>query len=297
MAVRRKRSCGARQAPSPLLLFLPMLVVVSLCGASGARGTGGCNLSYLQGIPAWSPDGASVAYLDTPDATTCDVQLHAYVVASGGGKRLDLGPANGEPQWSPDGSDLLFSQPSGDLRIAAKDGSDTRVIGSGYAPKWSPTGTEIGYINSQRQVAIVDADGRNNRIITLGGSFGAPLSWSYDGRLLAFYGNDSTTSTVYVYGLDDATLRSIASSSAYPTWSPNSWQLVYETVVVSGNFNKAYLLLANADGSNARTLAETAPVGLPEWSPSGDAVAFTSPDASSVNVVAFPTGPRGRSPA
>ena len=114
------------------------------------------------GYPAWSPDGASLAYSrDRQGATATEIVRHHL---ASGRQDLIVGPQPGLPEitmaaWSPDGRQLAFTlintvpDPSGTLGQIITiniDGSNQRVVASSREhrlafPCWSPDGQLIAY--------------------------------------------------------------------------------------------------------------------------------------------------------
>ncbi|MEW5945869.1 MAG: hypothetical protein AB1742_06685 [bacterium] len=131
-------------------------------------------------FPAWSPDGASFAYL-TDGGTLSSHYLDLYVrrVRGGAGKisRYVVSP----PSWSPDGRYLVYSKyfrPDDhgshylDLYVAdVKEGGETRLTYGLRAadPAWSPDGEWILFVQGSAEdveLAVIRPDGTGFRTIT-----------------------------------------------------------------------------------------------------------------------------------
>ena len=113
--------------------------------------------------PAWSPDGARIAFFSERDSN-----LEIYVMNA-------------------DGSDTT--------RLTNNKTDD------GY-PVWSPNSTKIAFISNrdgQRDIYIMNADGSSVTRLTNNSISEASLSWSPDGTKIAFSGNsDSDEPNIYV---------------------------------------------------------------------------------------------------
>jgi hypothetical protein len=144
----------------------------------------GARLSFV-GEPAWSPDGATIAY------THSRIDRRFYfrptirtVPAAGGGSRALIPDAH-SPAWSSDGRRLAFASVrdrngsrcgahecwyAAELYVAAADGSAPRRLthneGEDATPAWSPDGSRILFTSDQNlpegdsaEVYSVAADG------------------------------------------------------------------------------------------------------------------------------------------
>ena len=115
-------------------------------------------------LPAWSPDGATIAFA-TPTAVE--------TIPAGGGTPAPLSvpgvTVKGSPSWSPDGRSLAFIDAAGQVWTSASDGSGARQITStlstsaGLRPAWSPDGRSIAF-TSGADLCVTDLAGSVHRV-------------------------------------------------------------------------------------------------------------------------------------
>lgn len=125
---------------------------------------------------------------------------------------------------------------------------------------------------------LVHPDGSQNvQLIpeqTNGGFF---LSWSPDGRQIAFTSRRDGNGEIYLLTLADRTLTRLTHGPAAdydPVWSPDGRRIAF----LSGVSDATQIMLMDADGSNAAPLLSKP---LPfmrnvAWSPDGTLIAFSA---------------------
>jgi len=164
------------------------------------------------GEPAWSADGARLAYDDAPfSGGMCGYCSGNVVLADADGRRRSVLPgadagSSGDmsPAWSPSGTQIAVSDTfnGGVFAVALEGGTRTRLAPDAAAsPAWSPDGTLVAYVGSFSggDVQAVEPTGANPRALLPGSKLEAlAVAWSPDGTQLAL----RTRSGVYVAPAD-----------------------------------------------------------------------------------------------
>lgn len=144
--------------------------------------------------PAWSPDGARIAFTSERDGGRA-----VYVMKADGSDVKALTPVTGNsfhPTWSPDGSRIAFvsvRDGNTDVYVRNTDGTGEVRLTSDPAPDkdpaWSPDGAKIAF-SSERdgnaEIYVMNADGSGVTRLTTNTTPDGHPAWSPDGTRLAF---------------------------------------------------------------------------------------------------------------
>ena len=183
--------------------------------------------------PAWSPDGAMIAFSSNREG---DGDPEIFTMRSDGSDvtRVTTEPgADYQPAWSPDGQKIAFtSRRTGDAEIFVMNADGTNPVrltnspGDDSEPAWSPDGQRIAFTSrrgDRPQVYVTNADGSGGERLLF--DLAQHPAWSPDGSQIAFSGiSCSVYNGVECYpAVLVATGAQISSAflGARPTWSPD----------------------------------------------------------------------------
>ncbi len=170
-------------------------------------------------IIGWSPDGQWLAYLQhgTPELWASDPYLWVVKADGSSAVQVEPRPILGQPSWSPLANTLLYStmapgenyQPDMNLKLAALESG--KVLTTTLLPDnsdsvqdyaWAPDGQSLAISlrrdeNHPLRIDRLTLSGERSNLLTLGeagitfdeiyASFALGLSWSPNGRYLAYY--------------------------------------------------------------------------------------------------------------
>lgn len=195
--------------------------------------------------------------------------------------------------WSPDGGSIAYvrgSGYSGNIAVMnLADGSITDLTSTGLdnSPDWSPDGTRIAFQRNddagQPDIYVMNAsDGSNVTRLTSGiGVDGGP-SWSPDGNRIAFTcADDSGAFDICAINSDGSGLTHLTSGperDLNPDFSPDGSQIAF-----TRNDELRYLKLADGTVTAPTNTVLISPLAKPDWSPSGDRIAYWVPISGAVN--------------
>ncbi len=216
------------------------------------------NAIGMEDYPTWSPDGQTLAYAATQDASPTSGNWDVWVTQVGGGppvnRTADHAGDDRYPTWSPDGKQIAFwsdREGAGYFVMPAQGGTPHKVIGTpgargdaggggtgiGGRPAWSPDGRELaGAVLSPAGYALtltaLSSDQSRHADLPTGLVGVMDLSWSPDGRFLAFVDGRPlrTITRLYAGGLGDDGFTAISdgrTSAWSPTWSDDSRALYF----------------------------------------------------------------------
>jgi TolB protein len=205
-------------------------------------------------VPAWSPDGARLAFSREPAGLT-------------------PGTPNGPPRvWT-------VTLATGEAGPAYQD---SQVLG--YGPTWSPDGRRLAFFDgSNSSIRLLDLQTQQEMLIqTRMGTVGA---WSPDGRQMVYNDLDLETGTPFttlaIADFDAQTIKPFLRPGpdfgdyGAPAWSPDgAWIAISGRTPVSGPGKQLWLL--RPDGSETRAVTDNPlyTFGGYHWDAYGRALVF-----------------------
>jgi TolB protein len=251
------------------------LYIVDYDGFNPRRVTVNRSLNIL---PAWSPDGRSLAYVSyrqgVPDVFRASIfEGRSANLTGGAGQSF-------APSFSPDGKRIAYaSTRSGNMEIwmANADGSAARKLTSSpagdTAPSWSPTGAEIAFTSDRSgspQLYVMDSEGLNVRRLTHVGNWNDAAAWNPSKE----YAEIAYTARLEAGGFDiaviDIATRQVRQVTAgrgsceYPSWAPSGRHLVFSCK----RGQTWQITVANRDGTMIETLGAGPGNNVqPDWGP------------------------------
>ncbi len=162
--------------------------------ADGTRETPVSSDTTNEAQPAWSPDGAKIAFVTNRDG---DNEIYVMDTTGANARRLTNDPGDDEqPAWSPDGAKIAFvSGRSGNLNIWVMDSSGANPVNltndasADLGPAWSPDGTKIAFHSNRTgnfTVFVMHADGTGITQLTNDRVPAELPGWSPDGARIVY---------------------------------------------------------------------------------------------------------------
>ena len=266
--------------------------VVAADGSSG-RTLGGAALAFG---PAWSPDGARIAFIGAQDD-----RARIFSAAPDGS---GLAPLSASPDddvtaiaWSPDGTRIAFASSSSGgttrLGVVNADGTGARTLADSVnedfaTPSWSPDGTRMTFVrgeSSRSRLSVVNADGtglKTLRRIVLDTNEGGLPRWSPDGSRIAYVHASDSRFRVYTIRPDGSGVRRMGATSCGldPVWRPDGKRLACVGVTQRSGRLRFAVNIVGLEGRIQRSLPPGGSRGVlavPTWSPDATKLTYLRP--------------------
>lgn len=184
-------------------------------------------------MPAWSPDGMSIAFLR-------DGRLSVLNADGSLEEVTEAVPDMRFPRWAPDGARIL-AMTGNDIAVIDVQSGESVVhpteLGFADGADWSPDGftfaftgvTSIGPGSGIGKIFFMDADGGNVREVFGFDVESGSLKWSPDGAHIAFQ-SDENLGCIYLMSSDGTDVRQLTSGCSEGftlTWSPEASRIAW----------------------------------------------------------------------
>ena len=267
---------------------------------AGATGESIRRVSERGFHPAWSPDGAQIAYsteeIRDPASRQSDSGLWIIDLSGGAPRKVEGTGDASQPAWSPGGARLVYWSNTGGQRdiytIAVAGGERAAVVEDAaldWSPVWAPDGQGV-YFASDRggafnvwRAEVDEASGRTSGArepVTLGVSASIEQpSISKDGRRMAFRAHQVSVNPVAI-PFDPATGRAGRPRplrNATGILEPNSVSPDGQWLAYAGGDHQEDISIGAIDGSGVRRITDdVARDRGPVWMPDGRSLVFYS---------------------
>lgn len=198
-----------------------------------------------------APDGKAIAWVanDEGERNVFYAQAPAYTAQPLTTYRGDQGVDIGPLVFSPDGKTLLFvrgnsrnsaGQPANPAQL--QEDTDRMIYsinlgdgtiknhGKGYAPLFHPAGKDVYFLQSGAIYSKSLEGSEDPKKVLIARGSASQLTFSPDGKFLAFSSSRNDHAFVGIWDLEKQTLRFPETSldhDSYPAWSPDGTQLAY----------------------------------------------------------------------
>jgi len=194
-------------------------------------------------LPAWSPDGKTIAFISQIGSTDT-AEVHTINVDGSNERELTKNDAwEYGMSWSPDSKQIVFGSERGggwQIYIMNADGSEQKPLpnpADGNAPAWSPDGKQIVFTSDrdgEDDIFVMKSDGSNQSRLTVNDIWDDNAQWSPDGRQIVFTSRPDGADNILVMDADGTHVRNLTQSPAgaeigIPAWSPDGKTILYDT--------------------------------------------------------------------
>ncbi len=252
----------------------------------------------------WSPDGKRVAYIGKGEPTGQQIFVR-WMDAEGATTQIThLTESPSGLEWSPDGKTIGFT-----MNVPVHDTWRIAMPTPPKGAKWTEApkvvtrlnyrSDRVGYTDdSYRHIFVVPADGGTARQITNGDWNHSGISFSADGRWIAFSSlrepdaeNAYRKSQIYVANVETGEIRQLThrnGTNGGPVFSPDGKTIAFMSADSTDHsaWAESKLYFMNADGSNAHSVSGNLdrPISGVVWAADASGVYFGVESEGSKNL-------------
>ncbi len=223
------------------------------------------------------------SYVVFVESTAAGNDLYALDTESGEEVQLTQGRQVDHVALSPDGRHIALVS-SGHLQAwDTESGMLTEIASNSDYSVWSPDGTRLAWYGSrdnQSGIFVTATDGGDPVYLV----DGVQPAWSHDGRQLVYLREYESQQggrgrDIDAVEIDSGQTRLVVERAGYeyaPAWSASGAHLLFQSDV--GQLGIRQVVVADADGENARVVGDSGSHASSYWSPSGDIILYTTLD-------------------
>jgi hypothetical protein len=245
-------------------------------GADGSAQTPVTAMNGDELYPAWSPDGARIAFQQDSGPNP-----EIWTALAGGTDQRRLtnnSDPDHHPAWSPDGTKIVFASDRAagtalsDLYVMNADGTGQVAITNTPAvdedfPAWSPDGKKIAF-SRDGDIATVTPDGTWLGLLTATERFEIEPDWSPSGAQLVYRAGINADDEIFTMYADGSGVTNLTNSGSTveerPVWSPAGDKIAF----VKGAFSSAEVWTMNPNGTGQTRLTTNTFLDVqPSWQP------------------------------
>ncbi len=211
-------------------------------------------------FPAWSPDGASIAYTSYQNDKP---EIFIRHLADQTEKKISFDGINITPVWVPGGEKMcatLSFEGDEEIYLLTNNGKiDKRLTknwGIDVSPSFSPDGKNMAFVSKRfgsPQIFIQNLDSGAVRRLTYEGKYNTQPDWSPAGDYIAYSAMENGQSDIFVIRTDGEDLKQLtrdSGSNESPAWSPDGSLIAFS----SNRTGKSRIYVMTASGTDQRIL-------------------------------------------
>ena len=213
-------------------------------------------------FPAWSPDGASIAYTSYKKGQP---DIYIERLSDQSEHRISFKGINITPVWVPGTSMMaatLSFEGDQEIYLLTESGKVVKRLTHNWNidvdPTFSPDGKKMAFVSKRfgnPQIFVQDMDSENPRRLTYEGKYNTQPDWSPAGDRIAFSGMDGGRCDIYTISPDGSGLKRLtydAGSNESPSWSPDGSMIAFS----SNRLGRWRIFVMTASGTDQRVLLE-----------------------------------------